>query len=106
MHGRRPLDENKCCRLCFQDRATVTTEKLYTRKELVMMETYIADLHTSLYKPGIQNLAFHLPHVRIISTNYCVNTRCESFKHCRAKQDVFCHCDYSERVVASSAHQI
>ena len=51
VHGRRPLDERKNDRLCFQDLATVTPEKLYTRKKIVMMETYIADFHTSFYIP-------------------------------------------------------
>ena len=53
MHGRRPLDEWKTCLLCFQDTATVAPAELYTRKELVMMETSISDLHTSLYIPEI-----------------------------------------------------
>ena len=37
VHGRQPIDEKKICRLYFQDPATVTPEKLYTRKELAMM---------------------------------------------------------------------
>ena len=53
VHGRLPQDENKIFRLCFQDPSTVTPEKLYTRKEPVMMETYIADFHTSFYIPEI-----------------------------------------------------
>ena len=43
VHGRRPPDENKICLLCFQDVSTVTHEKLFTRKYLVMMDTYIDD---------------------------------------------------------------
>ena len=30
LHGRRPLNEIKCFRLCFQDPATVTPAKLYS----------------------------------------------------------------------------
>ena len=59
VHGRRPLDKKKICRLCFQDPYTVTHEKLYTRKEIFMMETSIADLHTSFYIPAIQKITFH-----------------------------------------------
>ena len=51
VHGRRLQNEKKICRLCFQDPATVTPAKLYTRKEIVMMETYIADFYTSFYIP-------------------------------------------------------
>ena len=57
----------------------MTPAKLYTGKDLVMMETSIADIHTSLYIPEIQNLAFHLPQVRILGNNYCDNTRREAF---------------------------
>ena len=77
--GRRPLDEHKMFRLCFQYQDTVTPAKLYTGKDLVMMETSIADIHKSLYIPEIQNLAFHLPQVRILGNNYCDNTRREAF---------------------------
>ena len=42
-----------------------------TRKELVMTETTIYDFHASFSIPAIQKLAFHLPHVRILCTNYC-----------------------------------
>ena len=72
-YGICPLDKNTFCQLCFQDPATVTPTKLYTIKELVMMETYIAGFHTSFYIPAIKNLTFHLPHVRILGTNHCGN---------------------------------
>ena len=72
-------------RLRFQDPSTVTPAKLYTRKELVIMATSIADFHTSFYIPAIQNLAFHLPHVRILGTNHCGNTRREASKRQQIK---------------------
>ena len=37
VHQRHPIYEEKLFHLCFQDPATVTPAKLYTRKELVMM---------------------------------------------------------------------
>ena len=94
------------CSLCFQYPDTVTPSKLYTIKELVIMETYIADFYTIFYIPEIQKLAFHLPHVLIIGTNHCGNTRREAFKCLSTKQDVLCCCDYYETVVASFSHQI
>ena len=54
VHGRRPLDEKKCFLLCLQDKATVSSEKLYTRKEFLMMETSILNFHTSFYIPEIK----------------------------------------------------
>ena len=66
----------------------------------------ISDFHTSLYKPAIQNLAFHLPHVRILGTNHCSELRRTAFKRRELFQDVLCHHDYAERVVASFANKI
>ena len=71
-----------------------------------MMETSIADFHTNLYIPEIQTLTNHLRRVHIIGTNHYCNTRREAFKFRIAKKDVLCCRDYSERVVASFAHQI
>ena len=84
----------------------MTHAKLYTRKELAIMETSIDDLHTSFYILAIQKIAFHLPHICIIGTNHCVNTCHEAFKHRSTNQDVFCCCDYAEMVVAIFALQI
>ena len=106
MHLRRPLDKNKICGLCFQYPATVTPAKIYTRKELVMMEIYIADFHTSFYITAIQNFAFHLLHLHILSTNHYGNTRCEAFICHGKNKDVLCCSDYAEGVVDSFAHQI
>ena len=80
MHGQHPLDENK---FFLQDQATVSTSKLCTIKEVVMMETSIAYFHTSFYIPLIQNLVFHFPHVSILENNHCGNTRRKAFKNCR-----------------------
>ena len=64
------------------------------------MEICIADFHTSFYIPSIQNLAFHFPHVCILRTNHCGNTRREALKSCSTNQDMLCRRDYYERVVA------
>ena len=106
VHGRHLLHEKKICCLCLQDTATTTPEKLYTRKDIIMMETSIADFHTSLYILAMKKLAFHLPHVHILGTNNCGNTRREEFKRRRENQDVLCRHGYAERVVAISAQQI
>ena len=70
------------------------------------MEISISYFHTNLYIPEIQKLAFHLPHVRILGTRHCGNTRREAFKFPCEFQDVLCCCGYSERVVATFALQI
>ena len=88
-------------RLCLQDPDTVTPAKLHTRKYLVIMETSIADFHTSFYIPEIKKLAFQLTNVHILGTNHFGNTRHEEFKRRRSFQDVLCYHDYAERVVDS-----
>ena len=70
------------------------------------METKIYDFYTSFYITAIQNLAFHLPHVRILGTNHCGAMQHTSFKRRELFQDFLCRRDYSERVVASFYHQI
>ena len=70
-------------RLWLQDPSSVPPVKLYNRKELIIMETYINDFHTSFYIQKIQNLEFHLPHVRILGNHHCGNTRRKALKHHR-----------------------
>ena len=51
VYGRWSLYEKKLCFLCLQDTASVTPAKIYTRKELVIMDTSMNDFHTSFYIP-------------------------------------------------------
>ena len=81
-------------------------ENIYTRKELVMMETKISDFLTSFYIPAIQKLAFHLPHVRILGKYYCGAMRRTAFKRYDLFQYDLCRRCYAERVVARFANQI
>ena len=70
------------------------------------METTISDFHKSFYISAIQNLAFHLPHVRILGTNHCGEMRCTAFKQREFFQDFLCRRDYAEKVVTIFANQI
>ena len=92
--------------MCEKESLPDKYTKIYTRKELVMMETTISDFHTSFYIPAIQKLAFHLPHVRILGTNHCGEMRHRAFKRRELFQDFLCRRDYAERVVASFSNQI
>ena len=89
-----------------QESSPDKSTRIYTRKELVMMETKNSDFHTSLYIPAIQKLAFRLPHVHILGTNHCGEMRRTAFKRRELFQDVICRCDYAERVVANFSNQI
>ena len=57
--------------MCKQESSSDESTKIYTRKELVIMERTISDFHTSFYILSMQKLAFQLPHVRILGKNYC-----------------------------------
>ena len=92
--------------MCKHESSSNNSTKIYTRKDLVMMETTISDFHTSFYIPDIQKLYFHLPHVRILGTNHYGEMRRTAFKRRELFQDVICRCDYARRVVASFAHQV
>ena len=105
-HVRIPLKDKKICYMCKQESSSDEFRKIYTRKELVMMETKFSDFHTSFYVPDIKNPAFHLPHVRIIGTNHCCEMQSTLFKRRESFQDVICCRDYSVRVVASFDNQI
>ena len=105
-HGRLPLTDKKSCRKCQQDTASGKSTKIYTIKELVMIETNIYNFHTSFFIPEIHMLEFHISHVQILGTNHCGDSHWTSFKRRKQFQDVlFCR-DYDERVVASFSNQI
>ena len=79
-HGRLPLSDKKSCWECQHDTASVKPTKIYTIKDIVMMETTTSNFHTSFIIPSIQKLAFHIPHVQIIGTNHCGDSRWTAFK--------------------------
>ena len=105
-HSRIPLKDKNICYMCEQESLPDSSTKIYTRKELMMMETTISDFHTSFDITAIQKLSFHLPHVCILGTNHCGEMRRTSFKRRELFQDVICRRDYAERVVASFANKI
>ena len=79
---------------------------IYTKKELVMMETTIYNFNTIFYVPDIQKLVSHIPHVQILGKNYCGKSSWTAFKRRESFKDVLCCRDYAEHIVASFAHQI
>ena len=95
MNGRNPFNEKKQCQVCEASTDAIVTAQLYTIKEHVIMESSIVDFHRDFYIPAIQKLAFRLPHVHILGTNHCGNTRREAFKRCSYFQDVLCRRDYA-----------
>ena len=70
------------------------------------METTISNFHTSFFISEIHKLEFNIPHVQILGTNHCGESRQTAFKRREQFQDVLCLCNYAERVVASFANQI
>ena len=76
--------------MCKQESSSDEFRKIYTRKELVTMETTIYYFHTSFYIPAIQKLDFHLPHVRILRKNHCGEMQHTALKQSDLFQDVLC----------------
>ena len=74
-HDMLPLTEKKSCCKCQKDTASGKSTKIYARKELVMTEITISNFLTSFYIPEIQKLAFQIPHVQIMGTNHCGDSR-------------------------------
>ena len=64
-HARTPLNDSKLFRTCKHDSISAQPTKIYTRKELVKMETTISNFYTSFYIPEIQKLAFNTPHINM-----------------------------------------
>ena len=72
-HGSIPLKNNKICRVRCS--ASEQSTKIYSRKYLLMIVTTISNFYTIFFIPEIQRLAFHIPHVRILGTNHCGDSR-------------------------------
>ena len=64
------------------------------------METTISNFHTFFYIPVIQKVAFDIPHVKILGTNHCGDSRQTAFKRHQSFQDVLCCRDFAEMVFA------
>ena len=88
VHVRHLFNEKKQWQFCEDYIYEIFTEKLYTRKELVMMESITVDFHRDFYMTEIPKIEFHLPNVRILGTHHYVNTRQETFKLCQSFQYV------------------
>ena len=92
--------------MCSTDLSSATPGRVYTLKELVLLETLISEFHEKYYITEIQKLTFHLPHVLIIGTHHCGKEHREEFK-CRIKQhDILCQRDYAERILSSFPHKL
>ena len=79
-YGRLPLTDKIFFRKCQHYTDSGQSTKIYTRKELVMMETTISNFHTSFYISEIHKLAFHIPHLKILGKNNCGDSLRTAFK--------------------------
>ena len=53
VHVGHPFNENKLCQLCKASYYLKVTARIYTRKDIFMMDTSIVDSHQQLYIPEI-----------------------------------------------------
>ena len=92
--------------MCKQESSSDKSTKIYTRKELLMMDTTISDfIPDTIFHPS-KSWLFNLPHVCILGINHCDEMRRTAFKRRKLLQDFSCCRDYAERVVARFANQI
>ena len=66
--------------MCSTDLSSATPGRVYTLKELVLLETLISEFHEKYYITEIQKLTFHLPHMHILVTRHCGKERCDEFQ--------------------------
>ena len=69
------------------------------------MEKKVSNFHTIFYILALHKLAFCIPHVQILGTNHCGDSRQTMFKCRESFQDMLCWRGYAYRVVASFSHQ-
>ena len=75
--------------MCSNDLSYVTPEKVYTQKEIVLLETLISEFHKNKYTPEIQKLELNLPHVGILGNHHCDKELCEVFKRWNKQHENF-----------------
>ena len=92
------------CRMCKQDSDSEVPTHINTRKQLAIMQTTMYYFQSIFYIPEIQKLDFPIPHVKVLGTNHCVDSRLNTFKCQKQFKYVLCRRDYSERVVDILPH--
>ena len=66
--------------MCSTVPGTDTTKKLYTRKEILLLETSIKYFHEKFYIIEIQELEFNFLYVNILGTHNCGKELLDTFK--------------------------
>ena len=92
--------------MCYTGISSITPGKVYTQKEILILENLISEFHDKYYTPAIQKLGFHFPHVIILGTHNCSKERRETLKRMIKQHDILCQSDYAERILSSFDHQI
>ena len=77
----------------YNIRILCTLKTIHQKRACHDGDIYCWFSHKFLYY-RYKNLSFHTPHVRILGTNHCGNTRHEAFKCHISCQDVLCRSDY------------
>ena len=70
LHVRCTFEEKLRLELCSTVQPEKENAKVYSQKEIVLMETYISDFDKQYYIVEIKKLSFHLPYVLVIGTQH------------------------------------
>eukprot|EP00957_Ditylum_brightwellii_P081621 6209078-Ditylum_brightwellii.AAC.1 len=104
-----------CCENCpklsipddeTENDITVPNIKFHKRKELVLFDESVSSFHQLYYKPAIEKLAYHLPHMQIVGTKHIGSARRDAMLRCNEKKDIKVWCDFADRFVAEFATEI
>ena len=106
LHGRRPYKQRTKRSMCSTVPRSDMSENVYTRKQMVLLETTIIEFYEKFSIPAIKKLYFYFPHVRIIGTHHRGKECREEFKLWGNIHEVLCCSDYAEWIVSSFTHQI
>ena len=92
--------------MCYTVSLNDKNTNIYTRKELVLMETYIAEFHQNFYIPEIRKLEFHFPRVLILCKHHFNKEHRDVFKRQGSYKYFLYYRDYAELVVVIFENQI
>jgi len=94
-HGLLAL-KAKECEACKEMAEGKKKGKIRTKKELTRLTRPIGTFHEEYFKPALEALAYHWPHVTMLGKRYCSRTRKEAFFN--ALVDILTRRDYAERL--------
>ena len=90
---RLPNEEEKTCSLLSTVKKTENKKIVHMNNTCFNWDIYCI-FHEKFYFTVLQNLVFHLTHVRIPGTHNCGKQYCDDFQHRGSDKGLKCHRNY------------